>query len=120
MLGYTSEQLLKSKLHDLMPEPLAQLHQRYIKGRGELLLLQLLLLLLLLGGACRLLAGRHTLQGSEMPQMALRYRPSQLHATATHPIPLACFQICRAARGSNAAAGVWWSSRRTAASWCLH
>ncbi|KAL4422853.1 hypothetical protein ABPG75_009050 [Micractinium tetrahymenae] len=33
MLGYTSEQLLKSKLHDLMPEPLAQLHQRYMKGR---------------------------------------------------------------------------------------
>lgn len=36
MLGYTSEHLLKSKLHELMPEPTAQLHQRWMKGRGEL------------------------------------------------------------------------------------
>ena len=34
MLGYTSEQLIKMRLHELLPEPYAQLHQRYIKGRG--------------------------------------------------------------------------------------
>lgn len=30
----SAEALIKMKLHELMPEPYAQLHQRYIKGRG--------------------------------------------------------------------------------------
>ena len=29
-----AEALIKMRLHELMPEPYAQLHQRYIKGRG--------------------------------------------------------------------------------------
>lgn len=31
---YPAEALIKMRLHELMPEPYAQLHQRYIKGRG--------------------------------------------------------------------------------------
>lgn len=36
LLGYSGEQLIKMKLPELLPEPMAQLHQRFIKGRGAL------------------------------------------------------------------------------------
>ena len=119
LLGYSTEQLIKMRLHELMPEPFAQLHQR----RGAC------------GGAAGAAAARRaSVQGERCLQprrarlwpsasLASPPRGERTPPTLPHPVPTlpagtSRGATCRVARGSSAAAGAWWSSRRTAAGWC--